>query len=430
MHLGQFGGSRRAPSVRNSKFYEASCPVLTSTRYQQLEDNLKGLRRDSEKLKAVVTKYAHIHNEGAGRRLLFTLKESSGLTDLRRKIGLHEQMLQLWYMTLVYGSLRRLEGGQEDILKAIEAIKNWPPNKVKNVRRCLRKGKIETLEKELRQSGLKPEAVDAALGTAVDYVDASPMEKVRMESHVRSGAMVHPETSSYRPANYPQFVFNDDFENGYGPRSPPPPPLHLYRSKSSSARRPRPTFHMDDENDEHYKRDVRNRDNMSESLSKMENSLMQPAKERHGQEPMSGGRRDKKYPSYNEDTVIISADSSRPRRSSATAKAPPRSPLLVVPDTGPRHRPASYHSSSDRHERSGSDAGSQHEEQIIIVQDPPRKHRSSSQRSDRSNRDRRDSSTHSYTRRRSSSRGKDGEETGEGMRMVKKMDRIDSIPTQ
>lgn len=332
-------------------------------------------------------------------------------------------------MTLVYGSLRRIEGGQEDILKAIEAIKNWSPSKVQAVRRCLHKGNIKPLEQELRQSGLKPEAVDVAIGTAVDYVEAPPREQVRMESHVRSGTMMRPEASSYRSTEYPQFAFNDKFGKGYGfPPTPPPPPpphSHLYRSKSSSARRPRPTFIIDDDIDEHYKRDDRDRDNLSESPSKIDIFPKQPAT----QETRSGSRRDKRYPSYNEDAVIIPADSTRPRRSSGTAKAPTRSSLLVVPDTGPRHRPASYHSSSDRRERSGSDAGSQHEEQVIVVHDPPRRHRSSSRRSDRSNKDRRDSSTHSYTRLRSSSRGKEEEDTGERVRMVKRMDRIDSIPT-
>ena len=67
-------------------------------------------------------------------------------------------------------------------------------------------------------------------------------------------------------------------------------------------------------------------------------------------------------------------------------------------------------------------------EQVVIVNEAPRVRRSSSQKSDKSRKDKRDSSTHSYIRRRSSSREKDGEEMVE-VRMVKKMDRIDSLPT-
>lgn len=309
-------------------------------------------------------------------------------------------------MTLVYGSLRRLEGGQADILKAIEAIKNWPPSKVQAVRRCLHEGNSEPLERGLRQSGLKPEAVDVAIDVAMDYVDSPPKDQALMERQVRSHAMMHPDPSSYRPTDYPHSAFHDSFGLSYGfPPSLPSPPSQLYRRKSSSGRRPRPTFHVSEEVDKHYNRDIRD-------------------------EHLSGSRRDTRYPSYDEDTSLTPADYSGPRRSPGTAKAPPRSPLLVVPDTGPRRRPASYHSSSDRRERSGLDVDSEYERKVIIIQDPPRKHRSSSQRSDRSNRDRRDSSTHSYVRRRSSSRGKEGEETGERIRLVKKMDRIDSIPPQ
>lgn len=248
-----------------------------------------------------------------------------------------------------------------------------------------------------------------------------------MESQARSGTTMRREASSYRPTEHPQFAFHDNFKKISG--FPPAPAPHLYRSQSSSAGRPRPTFNMEEKTDVLHERDDGDKDKMYKSLSKMKISEEKLAKERIAQGHLSGSRRDKRDPSYNKDTVIIPAGSSRPRRSSGTAKTPPRSPFLVVPDTGPRHRPAQYHSSDDRRERSGSDAGSQYEEQDIVVQDPPRRHRSSSQRSDRSNRDRRDSSTHSYTRQRSSSRGKEGEEAVERIRMVKRMDRIDSIPT-
>ena len=438
---------------------------ITVTRYTQLEDNLKGLRRDSAKLEAIVTKYERIHDEGPGRRLLFALKESSDLTDLRRRIGLHEQMLQIWYMTLVYGSLRRLEGGQEDILKAtlkaIEAIKNWSPGKIQQVRQSLHRGDIKPLERELSKSGLKPHAVDAALDTAVNYVDAPPLERVRMESHARSSATIGPEGSSLRPNSFsasPRFNHDNSYERvGKGPKNPPSPPLmDMFRRNSNRSRRP----HYDDFDviERHYGKNdwyenPDGTDDLSESLDGMRLSDERLSKLEREREREGSNRRDrnierkdahrderkdakpkvehlrkkeKKYPSHNKDIDIIPADSRRPRRSSDTTKPPPRNSLLVVPDTGPRYRPASYHGPSDRHERHIFDAdGRDVEEQIIVVKDPPRRHRSSSRHLNRSDRD---SSTHSYVRLRSSSEGQQGEDTVGRRRMITKMDRIDSIP--
>lgn len=48
--------------------------------------------------------------------------ESDNLSDLRRKIGLHEQTLTLWYSSLMYGSLRRLETGQEGIYAKLNEL--------------------------------------------------------------------------------------------------------------------------------------------------------------------------------------------------------------------------------------------------------------------------------------------------------------------
>lgn len=420
---------------------------ITVISYTQLKDNLTSLRKDSAKLEALVKKYDKIHDEGPGRRLLFTLRESNGLTDLRRRIGLHEQILQIWYMTLIYSSLRRLEGGQEDILKAIEAMKNWSPRKMKEVRRSLRRGDIKPLEEELCKSGLKPQAVDAALGTAVDYVDAPPHEKIRMESHVRSRSSHNPgkESGIFRSTVNPVYP-PSTFDHGFGKKPgdlPPPPPRNMRRGNSTSARR---THHTDDsmnENDTEYKR--RGSDDLYEPLDRMKLSerlanAEHREKERKAEYLRNAERdetrkveylrKDKRYPSYNEDIVVIPADSRRPRRSSETATPPPRGPLLVVPDTGPRYRPASFHGTSDQHVRRSSDAGSRNaQEPVIILEGPPRPHRSSSRRSDRSNRESRDSSTHSYTRRRSPSGGQEGEEPAGRRRMITKMDRIDSIPT-
>lgn len=395
-----------------------SDPVVISPSYTQLQDHLKGLKRDSEKLETLVTKYAKIHDEGPGRRLLFTLKESGGLTDLRRRIGLHEQMLQIWYMTLVYGSLRRLEGGQEDILRAIEAIKNWNPRKVHEVRQSLRKGDIRPLERELSKSGLGPQAVDAVIGTAVDYVDSPPREQVRMESHARSSATVRPEASSFQSASglaYPHFSFDKSFDDGYGP---PPPDLPMHRRKSTGTRMPRNDSSWADENDmdDDIFGHLRYKDVIDDEWPKYpERSGRREkrlARDRHSGEDVHKQAKD--HTSKNAKSLNVPEDSRRPRSSSQTINPFPRSPLLVVPDPTLRHRPASYHESRNWHERRSSDVDIPYDqEQVINIQGTPQRHRSVSKEPHPSNRDRRDASTHSYVRRRSSSRGYDGDENAE-----------------
>ena len=345
--------------------------VLTNFSYAQLEGHLKGLRSDSEKLESLVTKYGKIHDEGAGRRLLFTLKESGGLTDLRRRIGLHEQMLQLWYMTLVYGSLRRLESGQKGILCAIEAMNTWSRSTMRKIQQSIREGDVKPLERELCRSGLEPQVVNAALRTAVDYIDAPPLERVRMESHARSSAAVHPEQRSYQPRRpgYQEFPYSTSF-NDDRPSYPPPPP------KPTTPRRQR------------SKRDARDR-------QKKENPPMQ----------------EREKPSKDHDATYLTADFGRPRSSSQTTRPTPPSPLLVVPDTIPRHRPASYHDSSDQYDRLSPDIGSRYkQEQFITIDRTPQRHRSVSRELHAVDRDRRNHSTYAYVRRRSPSRGDNGEE--------------------
>ena len=107
--------------------------------------------------------------------------ESSNLTDLRRRIGYHKQTLQLWYMTLVYGSLRRLEGGQEDIIAAIKSIRR---EDLRTVSASLLIGDSKPLKRELRQKGMSVDEIEANMKTAIDYITALPIEKLRMESQV------------------------------------------------------------------------------------------------------------------------------------------------------------------------------------------------------------------------------------------------------
>ena len=347
---------------------------------------MKGLGRDSRKLESLVTKYDKIHDEGAGRRLLFTLKESGGLTDLRRRIGLHEQMLQIWYMTLVYGSLRRLEGGQENILRAIEAVKVWSPRKKQEVRKSLHKGDIKPLERELRKSGLGPSAVDAALGTAVDYVDASPHNQVRMESRARSSATIHSESGNFQSTShsaYPQFSFGTSFDDAYPPLPGEP---YVHRRKASNAHKsPRHEDWADDLTEDGFDHEPR------EVRGKSGHRSERRARERQMAEDLP--RKERQYTSQRHDPVSLTADFGRPRSSSQNTKPVPPSPLLVVPDTAPRLRPASYHDPGDRYDRLSPDVGSRYEqEQFITVQRVPQRHRSLSRETHLANRDRRDHS--------------------------------------
>ena len=423
-------------------------PALTWLRYSQLEGHLAGLKRDSQQLEALVAKYGKIHDEGAGRRLLFTLKESGGLVDLRRRIGLHEQMLQMWYMTLVYGSLRRLEGGQEHILKAIEAMKGWSPRKVEHVQRSLRKGDVKTLERELGKSGLGPRDVDAALEVAVDYVDAAPLEKARMESRARSSTTVRPEANSFPfPSHsaYQDFTFESSRDHAREsfpsePRdrrrkssTPHIPPQFSFETHEAYGddyeprRSPGRSRHRNDERDKHHKKE----EDKEELLRKARRDRNRVEKE--DDEEIMIKERTNASRSRPKAATTLTVDpnlGTRPRSSSQTIINPTLSPppppttrLLLVPDT--RHRPASYHDSSDRYyeqrRRTNSDAGHrsvvEEQKSFVTIERIPQRHRSVSRevypvvdRDRDRDRDphRRDLSVHSFTRRRSSSRGPTG----------------------
>ena len=241
-------------------------------------------------------------------------------------------------MTLVYGSLRRLESGQQGILSAIEAMNTWSQSTMRKIQQSLREGDSKPLERELRKSGLEPRVVDEALGTAVDYVEAPPLERVRMQSHARSSAAVYPEETSSRPSPRPsnqEYAFDTSF-NDEGPSYPPPPPKpHTHRRRHSKR----------DARDEHKEEDL-------------------PKKERE-------------KPSKDQDPTLLTADFGRPRSSSQTPKPTPPSPLLVVPDTVPRQRPASYHESSDQYDHLSPHVGSRYkQEQFITLDRTPRRHRS------------------------------------------------------
>ena len=382
--------------------------VLTYLRYEQLEGHLKGLRADSKKLESLVAKYGKIHDEGAGRRLLFTLKESGGLTDLRRRIGLHEQMLQLWYMTLVYGSLRRIESRQESMLCAMKVVKNLNRGIAREIQQALDKGDVKPLKRELCKSGLEPHVVDATLGTAVDYFDAPPHERARMESHAISSATVRPEASSFPPPprpGYQEYAFGESFNENWPPYPPPPPMPHTHRRQHSSTQQP-PHFAFWTEED--------NGDDLTEDRSYDESRRKNKRDTRDRQKVENPPKKEREKPSKGHSASNLTADFGRPRSSSQTTKPTPPSPLLLVPDTRPRHRPASYHDPSDQYDRLSPDAGSRYkQEPLIFINRTPQRHRSVSREKQPVDRDRRDYSSYSYVRKRSSSRGDKGEESSE-----------------
>ena len=180
-------------------------------------------------MKTLVIKYEDIGRAPA-RRLLFTFMESDNLSDLRRKIGLHEQTLTLWYSSLMYGSLRRLENGQEamdarisDLTKEliawhakgdellakqdklaarkliIAALKNSHepvPNRHHRRREDFASLDDESLKAVLRKAGVPEAQVKANLGFAKDYVRA-PKEEQQEES-LHPGRYSRPDRKSSR----------------------------------------------------------------------------------------------------------------------------------------------------------------------------------------------------------------------------------------
>jgi hypothetical protein len=131
-------------------------------------------------------KYEKIHDI-IGRRLLFAFRESDNLTDLRRRIGLHERSIELWYNCLVYGSLRRLENGQDrigdvvdDILKAINAMEMDKQTAAK-VMAEVKRGNCEPLKAELRKRGVSSADAQEYSDLSKTYLMASQPERSRIE---------------------------------------------------------------------------------------------------------------------------------------------------------------------------------------------------------------------------------------------------------
>ncbi len=374
-----------------------------------MKHHLKGLEADCTKLEAIVTKYAKIHGEGPGRRMLFTVMESGGLTDLRRRIGLHEQMLEMWYMTLIYGSLRRIEGGQEnlldgqqDILKAIDAIKALNPNKLHKVQQSLRQGDIKPLERELQKSGLGAKAVDTALCTAVDYVDAAPLERIRMESQVRASTVrpAEPDTFSHGShPEYPSCALDEHCDKMKSSHRFP----EARRRRSTTARRRPPHLSFDDP-----------RYHSGSSSSDEEFAIREWVTTRRkgdGAPPSPSGKKKDTTTHKTSNNVEISHRDPRPRSSSYVALPHLPKNTIVVPVPGSRDRHKHHRRSAsqqDQHQQKRNSSGHEHRTHEVTMLQPPspaphhhRSHSSSSlNRPDEADRLERSSSTHSYYRER------------------------------
>lgn len=345
-----------------------------------------------------------MHAEGPGRRLFWSLMESGNLTDLRRRIGYHEQTLQLWYMTLVYGSLRRLEGGQEDIICAIKSLRREDYRKVSA---SLLAGDSKPLKQKLRHRGISAVDIEANMVTAIDYIVAPPIEKLRMESQVQSRSTeptrhVNEDWSQGPSRNGRSFKFGlpvdneipaddelsfDNESSRYRLRKG-----NFGRSSSTSAG---PKYRLLDD----FEAQVQPERSLQKNrLGKVEAKIEPRVRDRRASESL-GSRAPTK-------PVVILHDSTLPNQPQP---------------------PTSHHRSESRRARgrSSSDSGRDPQEQpsLIVVED--RGGRSKDRQEDKN---RKDLSTHSYIRRRRSSVESAGrKEDKENPRVVHVMNRIDSI---
>lgn len=218
----------------------------------QVQSILQPLHTDVEELERIVEKYQDIHANGYGRRLLFALTQSGDLADLRRKIGLHEQALQLWYMTVIVSSLRRIEDGVEGLREILNAMRKWSPREEKKVREqvarraCSRtqsrvssrpshtasrleaefghnqrisskisskpeavtEEDVEPLKEALEQSGVSKAAIDANLEDAIKYLFA---DSERKREEIEKKAKEEAEEKNRRQENrYDDFARQEE----------------------------------------------------------------------------------------------------------------------------------------------------------------------------------------------------------------------------
>ncbi|MCJ1293700.1 hypothetical protein MMC34_005255 [Xylographa carneopallida] len=141
-------------------------------------DAVKDFDEIASKSKSTVVVIERIADESQENGSL----EADNLADLRRRIGLHEKTLLLWYMTLMQGFLRRLKNGQLDIIKAINGI---PRDMRTDLIRELKRGNEKPLKAALR-SGIPNNEIKNNIEVAKTYVAASRPDQVRIESYIRS----------------------------------------------------------------------------------------------------------------------------------------------------------------------------------------------------------------------------------------------------
>ena len=446
----------------HSSVLSQSTNIDCDYRFKQLEDNLQSLREDTKTLKKLVEKYDKIEDI-RGRRLLFIFKESSDLSDLRRRIGLHEQTLQLWYMTLVYGSLRRLETGQEEIFSA---IKNMNRDTLATVVAELRRGNEKLLKKELRKKGVSEEKIQENLDVAKVYVEATPPEKVRIESESRArsssgpgglslgysgldggsapAAYPYPPRRPYSPEDrYPRGDLDfSELKSRHPGLWPPSPPPNHHRSKSANATKydeDYPT--LPGAFDGHYSYPLEDDPSLTLAPSKphRRSSNATPHSKpnpllvvpQHRTRPASYHS-----PAHTRERSVEMIYKDDPRARPTSYHAPPRSPRLPVVITHDDTSKDRIITDPERRRRHGSPTDSdlelserarrqavyqdRGEDRVIVERLPPRRRRGSSAKGDGDGDRSRGSSTHSFVRRRPEG------DVG-GIRMVEKMDRIDSM---
>lgn len=331
--------------------------------------------------------------------------ESGNLTDLRRRIGYHEQTLQLWYMTLVYGSLRRLEGGQEDIIAAIKSLRREDYRKVSA---SLRAGDSKPLRQELRHKGISAVDIEANMGTAIDYIIAPPIEKLRMESQVQSRSTA------------PNRHVNEDWSRGPS-RNERTIKYGLPVDNDFPADDELPF----DEESSHY-RLIKGNFGRSNSTSAGPKYRHLEDSEAQVQPARSLQKKGLRKVAVNTEPRVRDRRASESLGSRATTK-----PVLIVHDStlpNQSQPPTSHHRSKSRRARgrSSSDIERDPQEQpsFIVVE-----HRGGRSKDRQEDKNRKDSSTHSYIRlRRPSVESAGREEDKVNPRVVHVMNRIDSIP--
>ncbi|MCJ1384054.1 hypothetical protein MMC17_007170 [Xylographa soralifera] len=358
--------------------------------YNQLRGMLDDLAKDAKTLQALVKKYVDIE-EIRFRRVLFTFKEADNLADLRRRIGLHEQTLQLWYLTLMHGSLRRLENGQLDIIKAINEM---PGNMRADLIKELRRGNERPLKTALRRSGVSETEIKNNIDVAKTYVTASPPEQVRIESEVLRRSSSGPY-SRVQGDSYDRYPFGEELytQRPYEYRDP--------RSASTSSQTHRrhsthaPDYHYDDP----PPRDISRNRKDNEPAEAFSTTPVPPV-------------------GLFAEHLFMQQPSIPHRRASDTSTRPNPTQFLIVPKQElHRPRPASYHEPRHPHRRSFD----YDDDSVMFVEHESRTPREHTSRS-RS----RHSSTHSYHRRRDSA--DDGSaERAERIKRIERMDRIDSM---